>query len=82
MDSYQPQERQLGPRQRNLLRVVQAVGVPSILPTDRRSLQTARGLERRGLVKLQSIDMLALDGSEVFVIALAGETLETHIEIL
>ena len=54
--------------QRNLLQHIQSVGVPSILPTDRRTLQP--------------IDMLALDGSEVFVVSLPGETLETHIEIL
>lgn len=47
---------------------VQSVGVPSILPTDRRTFQP--------------IDMLALNGSEVFVVSLPGETLETHIEIL
>lgn len=68
--------------QRNLLQHVQSVGVPSILPTDRRTLQTARGLAARGLIVLQPIDMLALDGSEVFVVSLPGETLETHIEIL
>lgn len=61
---------------------VQSVGVPSILPTDRRTLQTARGLAVRGLIVLQPLDMLALDGNEVFVVSLPGETLETHIEIL
>jgi hypothetical protein len=72
----------LGTNQRNLLAHIQSVGVPSILPTDRRTLQTARGLAARGLIVLQPIDMLALDGSEVFVVSLPGETLETHIEIL
>lgn len=72
----------LGTNQRNLLAMIRSVGVPSILPTDRRTLQTAKGLARLGLIQLQPLDLLALDGSEVFVVSLPGETLETHAELL
>ncbi len=61
------QEQGLRTRQRNLLAAVRKVG-RRILPTDCKSLQSAKGLERRGLVKLQQLELPDLVGRPVYVI--------------
>ena len=62
-------------RQRNLLTAVRKSG-RRILPTDCKSFQSAKGLERRGLVTLQRLELPDLLGRPVFVIEATAPVIE------